>query len=132
MVASFLSIRGGGPLFFGVVSLAGLFWLLPRLGDAVRGLRKPKSAEAVAAAVLLACMIPGNSQAAETPPLKPAESMIHDWQIRDGRLFGTVDDWVADQSPCSVLLCRQYERAGVSWLRRQVKHIEREYERDPA
>jgi len=29
------------------------------------------------------------------------------------RLFGAVDDWVADQSPCSVLLCRQHEPAGV-------------------
>jgi len=48
------------------------------------------------------------------------------------RLFGAVDDWVADQSPCSVLLCRQHEPAGISWLRRQVKYIEREYERDPA
>ncbi len=91
VVGAFLSISGGASLFFGVVSLAGLFWLLPRLGDAVRGMRKPKIAETVAAAVLLACMIPLNSQAAESPPLKTAESMVHDWQIRDGRLYGSVD-----------------------------------------
>jgi APA family basic amino acid/polyamine antiporter len=45
------------------------------------------------------------------------------------RLFGSVDDWVADQAPCSVLLCRRYEPVAMSWLRRQVKMIEREYER---
>ena len=61
VVASFLSIRGGAPLFFGVVSLAGLFWLLPRVWRCDPRLRKPKAAEAVAAAVVLACMIPWNS-----------------------------------------------------------------------
>jgi len=45
------------------------------------------------------------------------------------RLFGSVDDWVADQAPCSVLLCRRYEPVAMSWLRRQVKTIGREYER---
>jgi len=45
------------------------------------------------------------------------------------RLFGSVDDWVADRAPCSVLLCRRYEPVAMSWLRRQVKMIGREYER---
>jgi hypothetical protein len=45
------------------------------------------------------------------------------------RLFGSVDDWVADRAPCSVLLCRRYEPVALSWVRRQVKMIEREYER---
>jgi nucleotide-binding universal stress UspA family protein len=44
-------------------------------------------------------------------------------------LFGSVDDWIADAAPCSVLLCRRYEPVAISWLRRQVKIIEREYER---
>ncbi len=52
-----------------------------------------------------------------------------EWASRT-RLFGSVDDWVADQAPCSVLLCRRYEPVAVSWLRRQVKSIEREYERN--
>ena len=47
------------------------------------------------------------------------------------RLFGAVDDWVADQSPCSVLLCRRHEPVAISWLRRQVKGIGQEYERTP-
>ena len=44
------------------------------------------------------------------------------------RLFGSVDDWVADQAPCSVLLCRRCEPVAISWLRRQVKSFEQEYE----
>ena len=48
------------------------------------------------------------------------------------RLFGAVDDWIADQACCSVLLVRRYEPAVISWLRRQVKRIEHEYEhQDP-
>ncbi len=46
-----------------------------------------------------------------------------EWALRT-RLFGAVDDWVADQAPCSVLFCRRYERKAISWLRRQVKHVE--------
>lgn len=37
------------------------------------------------------------------------------------RLFGSVDDWVADHSPCSVLLCRRYEPVAIAWLRRHLK-----------
>ncbi len=51
-----------------------------------------------------------------------------EWASRT-RLFGSVDDWITDQSPCSVLLCRRYEPVAVSWLRRQVKNLEQEYER---
>ena len=51
-----------------------------------------------------------------------------EWASRT-RLFGSVDDWVADQAPCSVLLCRRYEPVAVSWLRRRVKRIEQEYEK---
>ena len=65
VVAAFLSIRGGAPLFFGVVALVGLFWLVPRIYQAIRGMRKPKTAEAVAAAVALTCMMPWNARAAE-------------------------------------------------------------------
>lgn len=52
-----------------------------------------------------------------------------EWASRT-RLFGSVDDWVADKAPCSVLLCRRYEPVAVSWLRRNVKRFEREYERE--
>ncbi len=106
VVASFLSICGGAPLFFAVVALVGLFWLLPRLNQAIRGRRKPKTAEAVAAAVLMICMIPWNAQAEDAAPLKPAESMIHDWKIRDGRLFGTVDITVRGEAGEKFLFLR--------------------------
>ncbi len=50
-----------------------------------------------------------------------------EWTL-DTRLFGTVDDWVAEHAPCSVILCRRYEPTPMAWLRYQVKVIEREYE----
>ena len=46
------------------------------------------------------------------------------------RLFGSVDDWIADNAPCSVLLCRRHEPATISWLRRRIKTIAGEYECD--
>ncbi len=49
-----------------------------------------------------------------------------EWTL-DTRLFGTVDDWVAEHVPCSVILCRRYEPVPMAWLRYQVKVIEREY-----
>lgn len=41
-------------------------------------------------------------------------------------LFGAVDDWVANQASCSVLLCRYFEPVAIAWLRRRMKVIERE------
>jgi len=52
-----------------------------------------------------------------------------EWALQT-RLFGSVDDWVADRAPCSVLLCRRYEPVTMSWLRRQVKTIEEEHRPD--
>ncbi|NLV75138.1 MAG: amino acid permease [Chloroflexi bacterium] len=43
------------------------------------------------------------------------------------RLFGSVDDWIADQVPCSALLCRRYEPSTISWIRRSIKDIEGGY-----
>ncbi|MBN2003487.1 MAG: amino acid permease [Anaerolineae bacterium] len=47
----------------------------------------------------------------------------------DNHLMGTIDDWVAEHAPCSVVLCRRYAPVTISWLRYQVKMIEREYEK---
>lgn len=119
MVSAFLSIRGGASLFFGIVALVGLFWLVPRIGQAIRGLRKPKVAEAVAAAIVLTCMIPWDARAAEITAMKPAESMIHDWQIRDGRLYGSVDVTLRGEAGDRFLLLRdpavlsRFEGAGL-------------------
>ena len=37
------------------------------------------------------------------------------------RLFGTVDDQVAEQIACSVLLVRRYVAAAISWIKRRLK-----------
>ncbi len=47
---------------------------------------------------------------------------------QDTHLFGTIDDWIAEHAPCSVVLCRRHESVPLSWLRYRVKMIEREYE----
>ncbi len=47
---------------------------------------------------------------------------------KDTVLFGTVDDWVAEHAPCSVVLCRRYEPVPMAWLRYQVKTLEHEYD----
>jgi hypothetical protein len=39
--------------------------------------------------------------------MKPAESMIHDWQIRDGRLFGSVDVTLRGEAGDRFLLLRE-------------------------
>jgi len=52
-----------------------------------------------------------------------------EWSL-DDRLFGTVDDEVAQRVACSVLLCRRYESVPMAWLRYQVKVMEREYEKN--
>lgn len=39
-------------------------------------------------------------------------------------LFGAVADRIAAEVPTSVLLVRRYEAPGITWIRRQVKHLE--------
>ena len=41
--------------------------------------------------------------------------------ISQTRLFGTIDDQIAAEAVCSVLLVRRYESATMAWIRRQVK-----------
>ena len=52
--------------------------------------------------------------------------------ISSTRLFGVIDDWVADQAPCSVLLVRRYEPVAISWLRWQVKIMEKNTQSPPS
>ncbi|HOU15437.1 MAG TPA: amino acid permease [Anaerolineae bacterium] len=49
---------------------------------------------------------------------------------RNTRLFGSVDDWVAEHVHCSVVLCRRYEPVTLAWLRYQIKTIDQEYSRN--
>jgi len=51
-----------------------------------------------------------------------------EWSVRT-QLFGTVDDQITEQIACSVLLVRRYEPAAISWIKRRIKLIEKEYER---
>ena len=104
VAASFLSIRGGAPVFFGVVAVVALAWWLPRILQLIDS--KRKVAEVAAALILFAGLSINNVQAGEAPPAKPAESMIHDWQIRDGRLRGTLDITLRAEAGDRFLLLR--------------------------
>ena len=55
----------------------------------------------------LTFLLPWAARGAEIPALKPAESMIHDWQIRDGRLYGTVDVTLRGEAGDRFLLLRE-------------------------
>ncbi len=68
------------------------------------------------------------SDAGELAPDLIVIGASEEWGL-DTRLFGAVDDWIADHAPCSVLSCRRFEPAPIAWLRRRVKLIEREYGR---
>ncbi|MEO5915475.1 MAG: hypothetical protein ABIS50_14675 [Luteolibacter sp.] len=89
--ASFLSIRGGTTLFFAILTLVALAWWLPRVWQAILSLHRPKAAEVTAALLILTAFCFNDARAANGPDLKPVESMIQDWQIRDGRARGTMD-----------------------------------------
>jgi hypothetical protein len=89
LAASLLSLRGGAPWFFLALALAGAIWLLPRMLRALTDLRAPKAA--AAAMFVLTILFPADARAQAPAQLRAAESMIHEWRIEGGRLFGTVD-----------------------------------------
>ena len=89
-LAAFLTIRGGAVLFCAVIALIALWWLLPRLWHWIRAARVSKIAEVVAALMILTSFQFNSVQAEELPGVKAAETMIHEWQIREGRLHGTI------------------------------------------
>ncbi len=49
--------------------------------------------------------------------------------VKDTRLFGSIDDWIAEHVRCSALLCRRHEPVTLAWLRYQVKSMDQEYNR---
>ncbi len=109
LFASFLSIRGGAAAFFLALACAALFWLVPAIIRAVRSsdTRKSKAAQAAATtAAVLFCLTPWNAEAADVPELKPAESMVHTWDIREGRLAGGMDITVRGESGDRFLLLK--------------------------
>jgi hypothetical protein len=90
ILAAFFSIRGGAALSFGLIASIALVWILPRIWQIIQDVRRPKPV-AVAVLLVLAGFSIGDSKASELPATKPAEAMVHDWQIREGRLHGTID-----------------------------------------
>ena len=104
--ASLLSIHGGAAFFFGVVALVALARLLPQLWRLIQKARNRKIAEVAAALVFLSGICFNEAKAAQVTGLKPAESMIQDWQIREGRLHGTLDVKLRGQAGDRFLLLR--------------------------
>jgi hypothetical protein len=102
--ASLLSIRGGAPIFFAVAALVALAWWLPQVLQLIGSRRK--AVEVAAALIILGSFPANNARADEAPPVKPAESMVHDWQIRDGRLRGTLDVTLRAEAGDRFLLLR--------------------------
>ncbi|GAA5116097.1 hypothetical protein JIN84_19530 [Luteolibacter yonseiensis] len=87
IAAATLMVRGGAPLFFAMAALVAVVWLLPEILKMMRG-------KGVAVSAMVVCLTViglGDARAEKTPSLKPAESMVHDWRIREGRLQGTVE-----------------------------------------
>lgn len=90
--AGLLCIRGGAPLFFGFLALVAAPRILSGYSLASRSFRKPPVAEAVAMLMVLTMIVFPRAKAdeEEAVKLKAAESMVQSWQIRDGRLTGTI------------------------------------------
>ncbi len=105
--AAILSARGGAPLFFVILSLVILAWWLPRVCRAALGLRRPKVAAVATTVGVLTALCSFDVRAAELPRFKPAESMIQDWQIRDGRLRGTMEVTLRAEAGDRFLLLRE-------------------------
>ncbi|MFZ9938391.1 MAG: hypothetical protein ACO3JG_15240, partial [Luteolibacter sp.] len=107
LAASLLSIRGGVPWLFVALAVFGLMRLAPQSIAAVKALKKKKTAVTATAALVFAVFMPPPLRAADMPSLKPAESMVHDWKIRDGRIYGTVDLTVFGQPGDRFLLLKE-------------------------
>ncbi len=45
-----------------------------------------------------------------------------EWAMQT-RLFGSVDDWIAEKVDCSVLMVRRFESVAMAWIKLQVKRL---------
>jgi len=52
-----------------------------------------------------------------------------EWSL-DTSLLGTIDDWIAERVPCSVVFCRRYEPVAMAWLRYRVKRMGDAYDHE--
>lgn len=91
IAAAVLSIRGGAPLFLLLLALAALISVPWR--RILSGFPKSTPVPPVTAAVLLltSCFFIPGAKAEEAEGLQPAESIIHDWVIKDNRLQGSME-----------------------------------------
>lgn len=107
ITAGVLDINGGAVLFFLLLACAALFVCI-RQGKMIFARKaRPVAAPAAAAVIaLLAVMPPQRAAAAEPVGMKPAESMVHDWRIQDGRLRGTVEVTVRGEVGSRFLLLK--------------------------
>lgn len=88
IAAALLSIRGGAPLFFFIVTVIGLLTI--KWKQVSTFINKKNSTPVTTALILLTSLLfISNTQAAEE--IKPAESIIHDWKIKDNRLLGSME-----------------------------------------
>lgn len=109
VLGSVLFIHGGATLFLLLVAASLAAWWLPqafrelmtwRIALQERRNAARAAAKAAAGAIaLLACLVPSTTEASPKKPAPPlvelespraAESVDHDWDIREGRLFGTL------------------------------------------
>ncbi|MGD9417701.1 MAG: hypothetical protein Q7R22_002080 [Verrucomicrobiota bacterium JB025] len=102
LAAAVLFVHGGAAWFFVVLALIGFVCVLPEVFKlALRLKKKPVAAPVGTAVVMLSCLLTMGGTGAEL-----AESMIHDWEIRDGRLHGTVEVTVRGETGERFLLLR--------------------------
>jgi len=89
---AFLSMKGGVLVFLLLMLLSVGAWWLSSLRTAFHALRERRVAPAVSTAVMVLLSFifaTGGARAEES--VKPAESIIQQWTINDGRLGGTAD-----------------------------------------
>ena len=107
ILGSVLCIQGGAAPFLVLVAMTLGIWWLPKLIKEIshwnkrrienakqRAREKANATASAAGATVLALMmwmVPATSEAAPKPELNAAESVTHDWDIRDGRLYGSVE-----------------------------------------
>jgi hypothetical protein len=100
--ASFLSIRGGAPLFFCVLALvAALSIPWRRIASALPNFNKAATTTAL---ILFTAM--GFSQNLQAQDLKPAESIVQSWVIKDNRLRGEMEITLRAEAGQRFLLLR--------------------------
>lgn len=87
VAASLLTVRGGTVLFFAVVALAAALLILPQTIAVIRAVvrwisKRNAAVNASVGLISILCWMPNEARGAD--PLLPAESIVHDWEIRDG------------------------------------------------